>query len=59
MNVSTGALIVGALGLVYGLAAGRLTSRPGGEGFAAIGAGGLLVAAILLIVVPWLLGRPW
>ena len=59
MNVSTGALIVGALGLVYGLSAARLTRRPGGERWAAIGAVGLLVAALLLIVLPWVMGRPW
>lgn len=51
MNVSTGALIVGALGLVYGLSAARLTAPLGGERWAAIGAVDLLVAALLLIVL--------
>lgn len=59
MNVSTGALIVGALGLVYGLAAGRWSRGPRGERVAAIGAFALLAATIVLIVIPWMMGRPW
>ncbi|WP_226345547.1 hypothetical protein [Agilicoccus flavus] len=59
MNVSTGALIVGALGLIYGLSAGRWADRPGGHRFATLGALGLLVAAVVLIVIPWAMGVPW
>ncbi|GAB95027.1 hypothetical protein BJY21_001691 [Kineosphaera limosa] len=58
MSVSTGALIVGALGLIYGLSATRWSGERG-QRFAVIGAFGLLAAAIVLIVIPWAMGRPW
>lgn len=54
MHVSYGALIVGALGLIYGLVSERLSEKQ-----RAAGAIGLLIAAIALIVVPFLLGVPW
>ena len=54
MHVSYGAIIVGVLGLSYGLAAGRLSRRN-----ATLGAVGLLVAALALVVVPYLMGVPW
>ncbi len=54
MHVSHGAIIVGILGLVFGLVAPRLSRRQ-----STVGAIGLLVAALGLIVVPFLMGVPW
>ena len=45
MSVSTGALIVGALGLIYGLSATRWSGERG-QRFAVIGAFGLLAAIL-------------
>ena len=59
MRVSFGAMVVGMLGLVYGLSAGWWSRSPRGERYGAIGAVGLLVAAIALIVIPWAMGVPW
>lgn len=59
MRVSIGAAIVGALGLAYGLGSVWLERRPGGQRLIAIGGVGLLVAAIVLIVIPWAQGVPW
>lgn len=54
MHVSYGALLVGALGLIYGLVGRQLSKRQ-----ATIGAFALLVAALALIVVPCFIGVPW
>lgn len=54
MQVSYLALLVGVLGVVYGLASSRMSERQ-----TAIGAVALLVIAIAIIVVPLALGVPW
>lgn len=54
MHVSYGAIAVGILGLLYGLAAPRLSKTR-----ATMGAFVLLAAALGLIVVPFLMGVPW
>lgn len=54
MHVSYLALVVGVLGLVFGLASPRLDRRQ-----STIGAMALLGAAILLIGVPLMMGVPW
>lgn len=59
MHISTGALIMGALGLIYGIWTTRRSRDPRGERLEKIGAVGLLMAAIVLIVIPWALGAPW
>lgn len=60
MTASTGALIVGALGLLFGLSVPLLQKRPGGsERLIAAAAVGLLVLAVVLIVVPLMMGVPW
>ncbi len=60
MTASTGALIVGALGLIFGLSVPLLQKRRGGsERLIAVLAVGLLVLAIGLIVVPLMMGVPW
>ncbi len=59
MHISTGALIMGALGLIYGFWVTRLSRDPRGKRLETIGAVGLLIAGIVLIVIPWALGAPW
>lgn len=60
MTASTGALIVGALGLIFGLSVPLLQKRRGGsERLIAVLAVGLLVLAIGLIVVPLMMGVRW
>ena len=60
MTASTGALIVGALGLIFGLSVPLLQKRRGGsERLIAVLAVGLLVLEIGLIVVPLMMGVPW
>lgn len=59
MNISTGAIIVGILGFAYGVSHHWWSKRPDGKRIENIGAIGLLVAAIGLIVVPWMMGAAW
>ena len=54
MHVSYAAFVVGALGLIYGLTASKLTEQQ-----ATIGAVGLGAVAIAIIAVPLMLGVPW
>lgn len=59
MDISTGAVLVGILGFAYGVSAPLWSKRPNGERIGAIGAVMLLLTAIVLIVVPWLMGASW
>ena len=54
MKVWYFALVVGALGLLYGLMSPKLTKKQ-----ATIGAFALLAAGLALIVLPLAMGMPW